>query len=174
MTNFKIKVIAGSSKLLILMAIVCLCSAATLVPNEADFSGIWKINTAKSVFEDAPLYIAPKQLKVSQDANAISIERFNMNDDLSYIETAPFSSKTIQSKTTRNRTKTASMKWSDDGQVFTETATFSEENNPNQEAMKLTETWRLAKDGQTLTADMAFEVGEDTKYSVKVVYDKTK
>jgi hypothetical protein len=146
--NFSLKKMSG-----ILVAAVLLLSF-TFRPEKANFSGEWKLNEAKSDLGQLANY-APRTIKVEQTADSITITKtapgFN-GDDVTLSETLSFDGKETKSTVYGTSTRTASAKWSDDGQTFTITYDLMLDFNGQQTEVKGTEVWTLADGGKTLVS----------------------
>ena len=140
-----------------------------------DFSGEWKLNQNKSEMgQYAP--IVPLKIKAEQKADALAITKtttgFDGSGEVTASETLGFDGKQVESKIAPGNSKrTASAKWSADGQTLTITYTLMLDFNGEMTEVKGTETWALSNEGKTLTATntSTSSFGENT---YKGVYEK--
>lgn len=140
-----------------------------------DFSGEWKLNETKSdMGQYAP--IVPLKIKAEQKADALAITKtspgFDGGGEVTASETLGFDGKQVETKVAPGSSKrTASAKWSADGQTLTITYTLVLDFNGESTEVKGTETWTLSSDGKTLTTTnkSTSSFGENT---YKGVYEK--
>ena len=140
-----------------------------------DFSGEWKLNESKSdMGQYAP--IVPLKIKAEQKADALAITKtspgFDGGAEMIASETLGFDGKQVESKVAPGESKrTASAKWSADGQTLTITYTLLLDFNGQLTEVKGTETWALSNEGKTLTTTnkSTSSFGENT---YKGVYEK--
>jgi hypothetical protein len=140
-----------------------------------DFSGEWKLNQNKSEMgQYAP--IVPLKIKAEQKTDALAITKtttgFDGSGELTASETLGFDGKQVESKIAPGNSKrTASAKWSADGQTLTITYTLMLDFNGETTEVKGTETWALSNEGKTLTITntSTSSFGENT---YKGVYEK--
>jgi hypothetical protein len=125
-----------------------------LRPDRANFTGEWKLNESKSDLGQFANY-APRVIKVTQAADSITITKtapsFN-GDDVTTSETLSYDGKQTKSTIFGTSTRTASAKWSDDGQMLTITFVINLDFNGQTTEVKGTETWVLADGGKTLVS----------------------
>jgi len=140
-----------------------------------DFSGEWKLNANKSDMGQYPP-IVPLKIKAEQKADALAITKtspgFDGGGDVTASETLGFDGKQVETKVVPGNSKrTASAKWSADGQTLTITYTLMLDFNGESTEVKGTETWALSNEGKTLTITntSASSFGENT---YKGVYEK--
>jgi len=137
-----------------LLIVPVLCFSFSNVPDHADFTGEWKLNEAKSDLGQFAPY-APRTIKVTQTADSISITKvapgFN-GDDVTTSETLSYDGKETKSTIYGTSTRTASVKWSDDGQTLTITYELLLDFNGQQTDIKGTEVWGLSDGGKALVS----------------------
>jgi len=123
-------------------------------PDPANFSGEWKLNESKSDLGQFANY-APRTIKVTQTRDSMTISKtapgFN-GDDVTTTETLSFDGKETKSTIFGTSTRTASSKWSDDGQSLTITYDLLLDFNGQQTDIKGTEVWTLSDEGKTLVS----------------------
>jgi len=143
-----------SKKFIGLLIVPVLFFSFTKLPSRADFSGEWKLNEAKSDLGQFANY-APRTIKITQTADSISISKvapgFN-GEDVTLSETLSFDGKETKSTVFGTSTRTASSKWSDDGQSLSITYDLMLDFNGQQTEIKGTETFTLADGGKTLVS----------------------
>lgn len=123
-------------------------------PDKANFSGSWKLNEGKSELGQFANF-APRTIKVTQTADSITISKTapSMNgDELTTTETLSYDGKDTKSTVYGTSTRTASAKWSDDGQTLTITFLLNLDFNGQTTEVKGTEVWTLADGGKTLVS----------------------
>lgn len=163
-------------KTLIIAACICSLSAKTWA-QKTDFSGTWQLNKAKSDFgEHDPDKTTPKQLKVQQQAAAITIEKIIINggQDNSYSETFTFDgkpAKKVFTTATGSQTRQTTVQWSADGRMLDITANTDVEVNGQKGIYTTEQVWALSGDGKALTITNN-TVLPDRKIAFKAVYDK--
>lgn len=141
-------------KLLTLFIAPTLLFAFTQMPDHANFSGEWKLNETKSDLGQFAPY-APRTIKVTQTADSMTISKTapGMNgDDVTLTETLSYDGKETKSTVFGTSTRTASAKWSDDGQSLTIAYDLMLDFNGQQTEIKGTEVWTLADEGKTLVS----------------------
>jgi hypothetical protein len=137
----------------ILIAPVILLSF-TSRPDHANFAGEWHLNETKSDLGQFANY-APRTIKVEQTDDSITISKTApgfSGDDVTTSETLSFDGKETKSTIFQTSTRTASAKWSDDGQTLTITYDLMLDFNGQTTEIKGTEVWTLADDGKTLVS----------------------
>ena len=142
-----------TKKLLTFLITPVLLLAFTTKPDRANFSGGWKLNEGKSDLGQFAPY-APRVIKVTQAADSITIAKTapSMNgDDFTSTETLSYDGKETKTTFFGSSTRTASAKWSDDGQTLTITYVLMLDFNGQTTEIKGTEAWTLG-DGKTLVS----------------------
>lgn len=146
-----------------------------LSAQKTDYSGIWKLNFDETVFsQEFSKNSVPIQLFVKQNENTISIERLSRNgkgEMHSYTEMLPYDGKTVETIIGATK-KTATLNWSSDGKILTETANYSDSTAPAEYLnIRSITKWVLSDDRKKLTINSVEELtrGND---STKMVYDK--
>jgi hypothetical protein len=98
---------------------------------------------------------APRTIKVTQAADSITISKTapSMNgDDFTYSETLSYDGKETKTTFFGTSTRTASAKWSDDGQTLTISYDLMLDFNGQTTEIKGTEVWTLGDGGKTLVS----------------------
>lgn len=135
------------------------------------FSGKWVLNLRKTDFKQAPDWLLPKSLEVTQKNDAIIIQARVYDKDMVghyYTETLPFDGTSRQTATYGSSKRTVSLKWDygDKNFVLSVHAVTDQDDT----GTDFTETWSLENDGKTLVLDrVATQYGD---YSIKAYYDK--
>jgi hypothetical protein len=143
-----------SKKILGFLIVPAVIFAFTTKPDKANFSGVWKLNEGKSDLGQFANY-APRTIKVAQTADSITISKTApgfSGDDVTTTETLSFDGKDTKSTIFGTSTRTASSKFSDDGQTLTITYDLMLDFNGQQTEIKGTEVWTLADSGKTLVS----------------------
>lgn len=145
----------------------------TFLPDRTNFSGNWTLDASKSDLGQFADY-ATHTIKTDQAADSITISRtapsFNGDDNTS-VETLTFDGKQCNTKLYGESTKTATLKWADDGQSFSETYKLNLDFNGQQMEINGTEKWSLADGGKTLVIENSSS-SSFGDISTKAVYTK--
>lgn len=144
--------ISTVKKLFLVVSAPLLLMAFNHKPDKADFTGEWKLNESKSDLGQFAAY-APRTIKVNQTADSITISKTSSSmtgEDMTLTETLSYDGKEVKSTIFGTSTRTASLKWSDDGQSLTITYTIMLDFNGQQTEIKGTEVWSLSDGGKTL------------------------
>jgi len=123
-------------------------------PDHANFTGEWKLNEGKSDLGQFAAY-APRIIKVTQTSDSITISKTApgfSGEDVTNSETLSFDGKEIKGIIFGTSTRTASSKWSDDGQTLTIPYDLMLDFNGQQTEIKGTEVWTLSDGGKTLVS----------------------
>lgn len=166
-------------KIFFLKQLLVLVAAPTLLfsfisrPDRINFSGNWELNADKSDLGQFADY-ATHTIKADQQADSITISRtahsFN-GDDNTTLETLTFDGKQSNTKLLGESTKSASLKWADDGQSFSETYKLMLDFNGQQMEINGTEKWSLTDDGKTLVVENSSS-SSFGDISTKAIYTK--
>jgi len=162
-----------TKKLLTFLIAPIILLAFTTQPDRANFTGEWKLNEGKSELGQFAPY-APRTIKVTQVADSITISKTapSMNgDDFTMTETLSYDGKETKTTIFGTSTRTASAKWSDDGQTLMITYVLMLDFNGQNTEIKGTEAWTLGEGGKTLVSqnNSSSSFGE---MQAKGVYDK--
>ncbi|MEO6914767.1 MAG: hypothetical protein ABI151_03180 [Chitinophagaceae bacterium] len=137
-----------------LAALVVLTTSATILYYNADFKGEWTFNEKKSKLGEGRFRMNASKLKVTQDGDALGIERTNASPNGETIvspEKITFDGKASESTVFGNAKKTSTGSWSSDGQSMTINSTILFDFNGNSMEVKGVEVWKLLDDGKTLS-----------------------
>jgi hypothetical protein len=143
-----------TKKLLTFLVAPVILLAFTTKPDHANFTGDWKLNEGKSDLGQFAPY-APRVIKVTQSADSITISKTapSMNgDDFTMTETLSYDGKETKTTIFGTSTRTASAKWSDDGQTLTITYVLNLDFNGQATEIKGTEAWTLGDGGKSLVS----------------------
>jgi len=141
-----------SKKLLGILIAPALFLSFTTLPDRANFTGEWKLNEGKSDLGQFGPY-APRTIKVNQTADSITISKTAPSmsgEDVTLTETLSYDGKETKSTVFGTSTRTASAKWSDDGQTLTISFDLMLDFNGQTTEIKGTEVWTLSDGGKTL------------------------
>jgi hypothetical protein len=142
-------------------------------PDQANFSGEWKLNEGKSDLGQFASF-ATRTIKANQTNDSIQIARtapsFN-GGDATTNETLTFDGKQSESNLFGNSKKKASATWSDDGQALTITYTLTLDFNGQTTEVSGKEKWTLADGGKTLILENN-STSSFGDLSTKAVYEK--
>jgi hypothetical protein len=169
MTSSIVNVVSKKS-IFVLVSLFFACHPLTIIAQRSDFSGSWKLDTAKSEFGNVPMNSAVKQFEIEQTTDSISIKRITINDNNE--ESTTFEKLSIDGKPgahvlNNNRTKTSSITWTSDGQSMTTVSAYSLPDKPGEIEYQLSQTWKLAEGGKELIISLT-----SPGYTIKAVYDK--
>ena len=119
---------------------------------QVDFSGVWYLQKDRSEPSDISSRIAALQLVVTQEQDAIAIER--MYNSFAAYETFPLDGTEISSEF-RNFPRLSSANWAADGQSLTIATKTVFRRRGREFAITTSETWRLQEGGQVLVIEYA-------------------
>src|SRR5437773_1394780 len=143
-----------SKKLLGILIAPALFLSFTTLPDHENFSGDWKLNEGKSDLGQFGPY-APRSIKVNQTADSITISKTAASmsgEDVTISETLSYDGKETKTTVFGTSTRTASAKWSDDGQTLTISYDLMLDFNGQTTEIKGTEAWTLGDGGKTLVS----------------------
>lgn len=148
-----------------------LCIAST---SDTNYAGEWTLNEQKSKMGENRGRMISKKIKVSQEANSMTIERTSTNrngEPTTITDKLTLDGKEIDGEGGGNSTRKLNATWSADGKsvIINTTRVFSRDGT--QREVKTTETWRLSEENKILTIDVAStsSMGNTT---MTLVYDK--
>ncbi|MDB5157280.1 MAG: hypothetical protein JWR50_1987 [Mucilaginibacter sp.] len=160
--------------LLFSMATLLFCGAYKIEPR-ANFTGTWVLNLSKSDFGDNPLYVVPKQAKISGDNESLNIEMVVIAvsgaDSTMKIKLST-AGKPVDVITADKRTRHYNTTWTESEQTLKVEYSSSYSGKPDTEQYHTTDTWKLSADGKELTLNKEVKVDSGYGYTVKAVYDK--
>ena len=148
--------------------------AFTFIPDKANFSGTWALNEGKSELGQRGRFAA-RTIKAEQKTDAINVSKtspgFNGGEDVTISETLSFDGKESETTVFGNSKRKSTLKWTDDGQIFTINATTLFERDGQTSEFKSNETWSLIDGGKGLSivTVSSSSRGESTS---KAIYDK--
>ena len=138
-----------------------------------DFSGTWKLNESNSNMGEGRFRGGSSPLTIHQEGNNLTTERTFVNRDgeeMKSTEKFTLDGKKCEN-TTRNRTRTTTVTWSEDGKMLTFSSVMVFEREGQTMEMKSTEKWRLTDGGKSLTIDSTSETPMGERKTT-LVYDK--
>ena len=158
-----------------IILLTCICSMSKAWAQQADFSGSWQLNKAKSDFgQSDPDRAAAGKMNIKQQAGAITVEKVILSDgqDNSYSETFTFDgqpAKKVFTTATGSQARQTTVQWSQGKLLITANTTVVING---QEGIYTTgQAWTLSADGKTLTINNN-TVLPDRKVVFTAVYDK--
>ena len=154
-------------------AFAAICSSYTVADN-ANFSGDWTLNEQKSELGDFGARIAPKKLKVTQTADALTADKtssFN-GEERKTTEKITLDGKESENTVFGTSKKKSTAKWDDNGQTLSVSSNTAFERNGETMAIKGTENWKLLDAGKTLSIETT-SVSSRGTITVKAVYEKS-
>ncbi|MCU7551192.1 hypothetical protein OCK74_18875 [Chitinophagaceae bacterium LB-8] len=162
--------------LFLLAGFICLSTTAAVLFANADLSGEWKLNEQKSELGQFGGRMAARKLKVSSQADAISIERTSVTqngEERTTSEKLTFDGKETETTVFGNNKKKSTAKWSDDGQTLNINSVMVFDRNGEQMEIKVAEAWKLTENGQVLSVESTSTSSRGTN-TLKLVYEKAK
>ena len=165
---------AKKTLVLSVAAFTTLCSAITVNAQKPNFSGEWKLNEEKSTLGQYGGRMAAKKLKLNGQTDSLSIQRFSTSqsgNEITSNEKLTFDGKEKESTVFGNTTKKSTAKWSEDGKSLNVNSTIMLDRNGEKTEIKVTESWKVAEDGKTLSIESTANSSFGTN-TMKLVYDK--
>jgi len=166
MKNYRMKL--NTVLIIAMMGLVNLTAKA----QQLNFSGVWQLDLNKSDFGNIPANAAVQKYTIQQNKSEISliwITRNEKNEDITSTLKLPVpeghDSTMLQAS---QRTRTTSIKFSEDGKSLTLIKSYSKPGNANETDYKITEVWKLVNDGKQLLIELT-----SPKYSIKAIYIKS-
>src|SRR5919112_5002409 len=126
-------------------AFAFMCTAATVIVDNAKLAGEYTLNESKSELGQFGARMAAKTLKIEQTASDISVSRTNSfnGEDRTTSEKLAFDGKETESTVFGNSKKKSTAKWSDDGKTFNINSNIAFDANGQTMEIKSTETYKL-------------------------------
>ena len=137
-----------------------------------DFSGTWKRNDDKAVFEGITINAIPTILEIKEDAKQISIKRTQVDGagkSSNYTEVLKSDGSTSETLTPSNLKRTSSLTWSADHSGFTET--YSSKDDQGAEKQNGKQTFSISADGKELKIEATQNYG-DRSFQITEVFEK--
>jgi hypothetical protein len=155
------------------LSLIMIASTAAIVIANADFKGEWAFNEQKSKLAEGRFRGAAQKLKVSQDGDALVIERTSTtpNGDVTSTDKLTFDGKTSESTVFGNNKKKSTAAWSSDGEAMTVNSTIVFERDGNTFEVKITEVRKLIDGGKGLSIENT-SVSQRGTTTQTFVYDK--
>ncbi|TDH26462.1 hypothetical protein EXU57_10215 [Segetibacter sp. 3557_3] len=167
-----------SAKTLVLSAVAFTTMSSFEAPRLAtpDFSGEWKLNETKSELGQFGARMASRTMKITLENEGFNFEKAGSNpqgEALTMKDRLTFDGKETESTVFGNTKKKSTAKWAEDGQTLNVNSVILLEMNGESTEIKLTETYKLSSDGQSLVLDSksSSSFGEN---AMKLVYEKAK
>ena len=142
-----------TKSILIAFTLLFFLSSLTIYAQKADFSGEWKLNKEKTVLADNQLFLSGITIQIKKDSLLTTRVYENGNG-----EEYPFEENiSLDGKDCKivifdmPRTSKATRSDTDGSIMIASTTTFS--GNNGQEDMIAKETWKIDKEGKTLTLE---------------------
>lgn len=134
---------------------------------QADFTGKWKLNTSKSSLS-YDFSLAPKQLNIAQEENALAMERFAemMGQSLRYTDKFTLDGKECINEGMGGANRKSVVNWSEDKKSL-----VIKTKIPTEEYGEVEVTETLSVDGNNLTVKSLASSGMGELYEV-FVFDK--
>lgn len=150
----------------ILTTTLFLLLTCTILHAQQPINGIYKINTTKTQFGEAPQWSLPLSLKLSDAHGKITIIRHIADQSGSESDrTLNFGTGTTAAYSSPSGAQNkATLQWTAGhaSLVLNNTST----------GLSFKETWSLADNGQTLVVDRHVEQPDGMQYDIKAYYDK--
>jgi hypothetical protein len=159
------------SRLFYLLAIAALVYAGE---KGVDFSGVWKLNEAKSNLGDDNRRRPDLKLTIKQDDNTLTVDRVRQNrsgEEVATTEKLTLDGKECKNIGARDREIVSVVNWKEDkkGLVIKSTSSFEREGETFE--IKTDEIWTLSEDGKILTIDYTSTSPRGERKALQV-YDK--
>jgi len=144
--------------------LLLLCSAMTVFAQKTSFSGNWIINKDKMDFGQAPEWVIPKNIKVEQGADKLTLTRISLDQSLAeqapITETLAFNGKPFLRTPASGPLVTTTLHWLND-QSFTLV---------RKGTSIVTEIWTLEDGGKTLVVNRDVTQDNGLKYNLRCYY----
>ena len=172
-----LKIIKTNTKVLAFILLnICLLTCGLTYGQKPNYAGSWTLNEGKSQLGDGRGRMAATKLKISQDANAIVLERTSKRqtgEEFTSKETITLDGKECENTLFENRTRKSTANWSADGKLLTINSTSVFERDGNKVEMKSVEIYKLSDDGNTLSIDVTASSPRGERKQT-LAYDKEK
>ena len=165
MKNYKMKLNA-----ILILAMLVLVNF-TVKAQQTNFSGTWHLDIDKSNFGNVPVNAAVQKYLIEQRKSDISvtwITRNEKNEDITSALklTVPEGHNSTMLQESQ-RTRTTSIKFTEDGKSLTLTKSYSKPGDNTQTDYNIIEIWKLTDGGKALLIELT-----SPKYTIKAVYTK--
>jgi len=143
------------------LLLVVLLLSATAVAQNADFSGKWKLDPAKSKLNEE-FSMAPKELVVTQDAATLTVERHSEFQDQVFVtkDIITLDGKECLNEGWQGSKKKSTATWSADKKALTIKSTIAMENAGE---ITITEVYTLVEGGLSILTTNASDWGTSTE-----------
>ena len=172
-----LKVIKTNTRVLTFVLInIFLLTCGLTFGQKPNFAGDWTLNEGKSQMGDGRGRMAASKIKISQDANAITLERTSKRqtgEEFTSKETITLDGKESENTIFENRTRKSTANWSADGKSLTINSISVFERDGNKMEIKSVEIFKLSDDSNTLSID-ATSSSQRGERKQTLAYDKAK
>jgi hypothetical protein len=147
----------------------------SLIAQNVNFSGKWKINNAKSSFGAAPSFVVPIEINVVQERDSVYLNAVNIDDKNEQSTSSAkyaVNGKPVERMFQQNIKLVGSFNWSEDKTRLLKDQKYINIDQPDQPLRKVKETWSLSGDGKVLTILQNVEGSNYDQYSVTAIYEK--
>ena len=142
---------------------------------KTDFTGNWSIDTSKSDFGSAPLFVVPAEISVQQTADSLFLSVVNIDDKGSKSTASakyPLNGNAIEKEFQTDVKLIGSLQWTADQNHLAKSQRFINAAQSEDPFRKVKEMWSLSNDGRYLTIEQSVEIADADGYAVKAVYEK--
>jgi hypothetical protein len=166
----------GKSLLTILIVSFLMLSGASVIAQNPNFTGSWKLNESKSTLPEMGFRRPATKITVKQDNIALNADRVSAGRDGEERvtkEKVTLDGKVSENVVMQDRTRKSTATWSADGKVLEIKSSMTFDMNGETREMKSSEKWKLSADKNTLTIE-AITDGRDGEIKSTLVYDIVK
>jgi hypothetical protein len=154
---------------------VFLLFTSVISAQKVNFTGTWKFNETKSVFEgERGPRGASVKLAINQEGNNMSIERTNQRqggEEMTSTDKYTLDGKECENPAFRDNVRKSTVTWSDDKKSLTITSKMVFEREGQQMEIVTTEVFTLSSDKKSLTIDYTSKSARGERKNT-FVYDK--
>jgi hypothetical protein len=146
----------------------------TATAQKIDFSGTWILKDQKSISGTLYGNGVPKQIKVTQNKEALTLETTSANaqgTDVVTTENLAFDGKKFESTTASKRKKLVSLTWTKDGKSFTRVSDLSQTADTSKVEIKYTDAWSI-DEGKLILLRKAENFNNGEVWESKSIYTK--
>jgi hypothetical protein len=139
---------------------------------QTNFSGSYRIDTARIIFEQAPHWVLPVSFKLDQQGTKVTLTRniVDAQGNASSNTEQLNAGDTVTAAITGNQLRKTIIVWSADRSSFT--LTYFTTDTIGKRLNKATEKWSLLDEGKTLVLDRFVEQANGLHYSIIGYYTK--
>ena len=135
-----------------LSVLTALLLTSIVFAQKTDFSGNWTLKDQKSISGTLYSNGVPKQIKVSQTKDNLTLESTTPNaqgQDITTTEKLAFTGEKFETTTASKRKKSVALAWDKEDKTLTHTADLSQTTDTNKVEIRYTDTWSI-EDGKKL------------------------